>query len=480
MIEEIVGFQARLNPHAQAMLTSAGALSFRELDAEVARMAAALEREARFAGTSRIGLAIRNPVRHWLAILAVLRLGRASVSLPTLAPGEVQVAMAAARPDLVLRDTPSPEDAVPSILVDDAWVETSRSFAASLSATARRAPSDLVRITLSSGTTGTPKPIGLTLAHLDASVSTDMTGGAGGRRTLVTMGLQTAAPITQAFVTWARGGAVVIAEANLHWPTVLATLDPDFLIIAPADLRRLVESLPEDFEPSRRMTIYTGGSSVPTALCTDARRRLGARVIVVYGSTEAGLLTRLPATDLALPTGAVGVPVPHVGEVQVIDASGRPLPPGVSGEIRIRGSRVVRGYEDGQDRGVFRDGWFHPGDIGRLMEDDMLVVEGRTAEFINVGGAKYAPMAIEEVVRACPGVRDVAAFAVQAPDGGTAAHLALVLGEDFDAEAANTALRSHFPKLALHVMTLAAIPRNAMGKAEHQTLRRWAAAQRAS
>ena len=60
----------------------------------------------------------------------------------------------------------------------------------------------------------------------------------------------------------------------------------------------------------------------------------------------------------------------------------------------------------------FRDGWFYPGDVGRLYEDGLLAIDGRTGDTLNVGGWKVGAVDLEARVAELPHVRDVCAVAM--------------------------------------------------------------------
>ncbi len=55
---------------------------------------------------------------------------------------------------------------------------------------------------------------------------------------------------------------------------------------------------------------------------------------------------------------------------------------------------------------------FLPGDFGRLLNNGMLVIAGRSTEVINVGGNKISPDRFENILMQCDGVRDAAVFTV--------------------------------------------------------------------
>ena len=59
---------------------------------------------------------------------------------------------------------------------------------------------------------------------------------------------------------------------------------------------------------------------------------------------------------------------------------------------------------------AFRDGWFYPGDTGSLTADGMLIIRGREASVLNIGGDKVRPELVEEALTSFPGVEQAAVF----------------------------------------------------------------------
>ncbi len=139
------------------------------------------------------------------------------------------------------------------------------------------------------------------------------------------------------------------------------------------------------------------------------RARFGVEILNSYGQTELGgevigwAAHDLPAYGVSK-LGAVGRP--HAGvEVRIVD-----------GELRVRTGAAVGTDAAGgaMDDRVDPDGWFRTGDLARIDDDGFVWIEGRVSEMINRGGLKVYPGEVEEVIRAVPGVEDVAV--VGAPD----------------------------------------------------------------
>jgi acyl-CoA synthetase (AMP-forming)/AMP-acid ligase II len=83
-------------------------------------------------------------------------------------------------------------------------------------------------------------------------------------------------------------------------------------------------------------------------------------------------------------------------------------------------TRELAHYVDAAGRPVSiedEDGWFYPGDVGRLETGGTLFITGRSSEVINRGGVIVAPEAIEDVLRLDRRIRDVAVLGVPNASG---------------------------------------------------------------
>lgn len=67
---------------------------------------------------------------------------------------------------------------------------------------------------------------------------------------------------------------------------------------------------------------------------------------------------------------------------------------------------------------ALRDGWFHTGDIGHLDAGGDLWIDARKDDLIKSGGERIYPAEIEDLLRASPGIRDVAVIGRPDPTWG--------------------------------------------------------------
>ncbi len=135
----------------------------------------------------------------------------------------------------------------------------------------------------------------------------------------------------------------------------------------------------------------------------------GADVLVGYGLTEFGAVSRTPNGDRARHLGSVGQPLSGV-EIRVVDDAGDPVPDGEQGEVAVRGADRPREYLRAPDAsdGTWRAGWLHTGDLGRLDDDGFLWITGRKKDVIIRGGNNIAPGEVEDVLYAHPDVVEAA------------------------------------------------------------------------
>ena len=84
---------------------------------------------------------------------------------------------------------------------------------------------------------------------------------------------------------------------------------------------------------------------------------------------------------------------------------------------------------------IFRDGWFHSGDLGRLTADGLLVITGREQAVLNLGGDKVSPELIELVLSQFPGVSEAAVFGAPNDYGNNEVWAAIVKSAPIEEQA---------------------------------------------
>jgi acyl-coenzyme A synthetase/AMP-(fatty) acid ligase len=285
------------------------------------------------------------------------------------------------------------------------------------------------------------------------------------------LGFSTVIGILAPLLSLPFGQALCFASGNAEALQIIRTFKVESLSLMVAQLQGFLQALGSDPPPSSLQIVVVGGSKLPGPMLRAARAKLCSNIAFGYGSTEMGNITGGTGDSLERAEGSAGYIRPWV-EMQVVDRDGRLMPPGSDGIIRVRSPEMASYANDAGDPiETIRDGWFYPGDVGRVYPDGLVAITGRTTEIINRGGVIVAPELVEEVLRLDPAVKDVAVVGV--PVGGVEEIWAAVMSDAaVDAEA--VAARAH-PRLnektPNRILRVDAIPRNENGKVLRQQLR---------
>jgi acetyl-CoA synthetase len=228
------------------------------------------------------------------------------------------------------------------------------------------------------------------------------------------------------------GGLMDMAMPCLHFGVPLVShrmrkFDPDaaFALIRRFEVRNLF--LPPTALKMMRQavvpvgvgirSISSGGESLGAELLEWGREVLGAPINEIYGQTECNLVLASCAGSMEVRPGSMGQAVPGF-EVEIIDAEGRPLPPGEEGEIGVRAPNPVMFLEYWNNpqatAAKFVNGWLKTGDLGVRDEEGYFTFVARDDDVITSAGYRIGPSEIEHCLTGHPDV--VMAAAVGVPD----------------------------------------------------------------
>ena len=180
--------------------------------------------------------------------------------------------------------------------------------------------------------------------------------------------------------------------------------------------------------------VVVGGDFVPPRLRSRAGQLFGERFSVAYGMTEVGLISWLEPDGPENACGLVGFPLPDT-EIRVVDEGGLDLPPGRMGDILVRTPSAFDGYWGQPDltRSVLLpDGWVATGDMGQLEPSGMLRLLGRRKEMLVHQNWKIAPLEVETVLQAHPGVQQAAIAGVGDSPDNLRMEAFIVVRENFE------------------------------------------------
>lgn len=255
--------------------------------------------------------------------------------------------------------------------------------------------------------------------------------------------------------------------------------------LAPTMIQLMVaHPLARELDFSDLDLIAYGSAPIAAEVLGAAMEMFGCDFAQAYGMTEvAAVATMLSREDhrralrgdRALLRSA-GRPVLGT-QVRVVDAEGREVPAGETGEVVIRGPQLMSGYwrQDEESERALRGGWMHTGDVGHLDREGFLYVSDRVKDMIISGGENIYPREIEEVLFQLGGVADAAVVAVPSAEWGERP-LAVVVrapGADLDEEGVVAFCRTRLAsyKCPSAVTFLDALPRNTVGKVLKRELR---------
>lgn len=477
-ITDIIAQHAQDTPDAPAVIEGGRTWSYRQFDAAIWRAAAGLRQRGVEPGQV-VGLSLPDGALHLVAGYALARLGAVQLSLPLRETVEARRQLAARfhATRVVVLSNAAGVDGLPFDKVDPSWLEPGDARAIP---ELRSPGGDLPwKIAMTSGTTGSPKATLQTHAQhiawrrLNQAVVPVLPGD----RYLAVVSLDFFAGFRMCTDMHWVGAAAVVGErldTAADLPAAIARHGVTYLYLTPVHLRRLLEFLPADGTGLAGVKrLRTGSMVVDEQLRREVLARLGVDLVVAYGTNDVGSPFTLATGDtLERFPESVGFPVPGV-EVQVVDGVGRALPAGETGEIRVRLEGMPRAYIDSPDASAraFRDGWYHPGDLGVMSAEGALYFRGRTDDLMNFDGLKVYPLEIESVLLSHPDVAEAAAFPLPSAAHQDLPVAAVVLRGAVSA----AALRGYCgerlgPRAPISIAVLRALPRTPAGKVDKRRL----------
>jgi len=145
-----------------------------------------------------------------------------------------------------------------------------------------------------------------------------------------------------------------------------------------------------------------------------------ALIYKMYGLTECKRVSYLQPELVDIKPGSVGKAIPGT-EVCILDETGKPVPPGETGILHVRGTHLMLGYWRSPelservlvDSHLPGEKLLRTGDWFSMDEDGDLYFKGRSDDIIKTRGEKVSPQEVENVVSTVKGVREVAVIGVQ-------------------------------------------------------------------
>jgi acyl-CoA synthetase (AMP-forming)/AMP-acid ligase II/thioesterase domain-containing protein len=416
---------------------------------------------------------------HFFAdLFSIWRVGATAACLdPSLTSAELRTILDFARPKAVLVDHHRSIDALPVPAVE---LATSRPTSTAIPPAVDVAPTDAALMLFTSGTTGVPKGVVLSLGALQArfELNAAAIGAAPLRRALVTLpthfghGL-----IGNALTPLVNGGDIVLCPRGISLGDQLGRIIDEhaitFLSSVPS-LWKIALGAGKAPMGTSLLRVHVGSAPLSASLWSEIANWSRADVVNCYGMTEtanwiAGACSRQEIGD-----GLVGQP--WGGRAAVMDDLGNIRPHG-EGELVVKSPSLMRGYFERPDltAQVVSDGWFRTGDRGTVDEGGRIWITGRIKDEINRAGFKVQPAELDFLLERHPAVAEACAFAIPHPITGEAIGVAIRPASAINVElnALKSWCRERLRRDAVpeHWFVVKEIPRNARGKVNRAALR---------
>lgn len=317
---------------------------------------------------------------------------------------------------------------------------------------------DVLARVLTSGSSGTPRPVGLTYGNFlwNAVGSGFNIGVDPADRWLCCVPLSHIAGLGIVMRSVIYGTAAVVHD-GFDVDRVAASLEEDGITIVSLVTTMLARLLESGADLSGPRAILIGGGPVPQEPLEEAIAK-GATVVQTYGLTETcSQVTTLAPADSQRKLGSAGRPLLTTH-----------LRIAADGEILVQGPTVAPGRSDD-------GGWLHTGDLGEIDDEGFLYVRDRLDDLIVSGGENVVPAEVEAVLLRHPEVADAAVVGREDPEWQQAVTAVVVLEtgsrvtpEELRRYCAEALAGFKVPKL---VELVAALPRTPSGKLMRRALR---------
>lgn len=432
-IPELIGIHAKQAPGHPAFILNDNSLSYFELDAQMTRIAASLQRDG-VKPRDTIAICASTSIEYAVLFLGCLRAGVAVAPLPTSSTEEALAAMLSdseAKKLFVSADlltlTNSMDGIVPLPIVINAQdgIQALKSWIASAGtefSTVNTQPDWPFNVIYSSGTTGAPKgimqPLRMRWGHIQRSI---MNGYGPQAVTLLSTPLYSNTTLVSFFGTVALGGTIVLmpkfdVRSYLH---LAEKHRVTHTMLVPVQYQRIMAHSDFDrFDLGSFQMKFCTSAPFDAATKADVLKRWPGGLIEYYGMTEGGISCILEAHKHPNKLHTVGTAALGC-EVRFIDDAGRELPRGAIGEIVGHSASIMTGYLNQPEKTADAE-WFNEtgkrfirtGDIGRFDEDGFLLLLDRRKDMIISGGFNLYPSDLEAVLSKHPQVAEVAVVGI--------------------------------------------------------------------
>ena len=475
-------------PDKSALMDGKTALSYRQMDIESNKIAAALLKMGVTPG-EHIALCAPNS-NSWLCFyFGTLKAGAVAVTLPyAMTRNELTPVLKDCSPRILFTDGKKIPDLDKTAGIETIISETGETSYESLILNETgefkaidREPDDTAAILYTGGTTGVPKGVMLTHRNIMASAVNVSRCERSNENDRALCFL----PLNHVFAQhhimnstiFSAGGLVIQSSFNMD---ILLKSIREFsvtkLYAVPTVYIRLL-TLPDLKEKLGTVRYcFSAAASMAKEVVKEWKIKTGLNIFEAYGMTESASMVTFNHYYQHV-VGSVGTAVPDV-EIQIQDENGKVLGSNEPGEICISGPNIMKGYLNRKKdtKAAFRGRWFLSGDVGYLDEHGYLYIVDRIKELIITGGENVSPREVEEVLYTRHEIEECAVIGLPDKEYGEriVAYIIPKKGQAIDGVSLKAYLKTQLSpfKVPKEFISVSELPKSSTGKLLKRELKR--------
>jgi long-chain acyl-CoA synthetase len=349
---------------------------------------------------------------------------------------------------------------------------------------------DIALLQYTGGTTGLPKGAMLTHSNLTSAVSIYDVWSANQKaerntteRVILVLPLFHIYALTVVLLRTLKNGDLISLHQRFDLEAVMRDIEVKRATAFPGvpTMWIAIASLPDLDKRDLSSLAFagSGGAPLPVEVAKVFERKTKLALKSGWGMTE----TCSPGTghppEGPEKQGSIGLMLPGIEmDVVSLDDPKQVMPVGETGEIRIRGPNVTRGYwnREAETAEAFVGDRFLTGDIGYMDSDGYFYLVDRKKDMIISGGFNVYPQMIEQAIYTHPSVQEVIVIGIPDDYRGEASKAFVTLragAEPFTIEDLRAFLTGKLGKheLPVAVEFLKELPRTSVGKLSRHELR---------
>ena len=351
-------------------------------------------------------------------------------------------------------------------------------------------PDDVALLQYTGGTTGLPKGAMLSHGNLTSAVSIFDAWGKPGRaernaieRVICVLPLFHIYSLTVVLLSSILRGHLISLHQRFDVEAVMRDIEVKRATVFPGvpTMWIAIAALPDldKRDLSSLATVGSGGAPLPVEVARILERRVGMKLKSGWGMTETSSPGTAHPKEGPDKPGSIGLMLPGIElDVVSVEDPTKLMPVGETGELRIRGPNVTKGYlnRPKETAKAFVGDRFLTGDIGYMDADGYFYLVDRKTDMIISGGFNVYPQMIEQAIYTHPAVQEVIVIGIPDDYRGEAAKAFIKLRDGAKPVTLDELRAFLTGKIGRHELPAALdfvdeLPRTAVGKLSRHELR---------